>query len=156
MRLSEPNHDPRGSPETYDREIGVRAIVRFGVGLAMLAVVSGWVSWWVFDRLRRDEERRDSPPSPVVQREGAPHVPEPRLQTTPEQDLAAMRAEERVVLEGYAWVDRGRALARVPVELSMDILLQQGLPTRAGALAWHRPVWRDPTRARLAAPGVEP
>jgi hypothetical protein len=156
LRVSEQRPDPHGSHEAFDREIGVRGIVRFAIGMALIVVVSGLVSWWLFVRLRSDEERRDLPPSPIVQREGAPQVPEPRLQTTPEQDLAATRAQERALLDGYAWVDRNRAVARVPVEVSMHILLRQGLPTRTGAQEWHRPVWRDPTRTRHLRPEEQP
>ncbi len=99
--------------------------------------------------LRSNEESRDVPPTPIVQREGRAEIPEPRLQTTPEEDLKTMRAEIGELLGTYMWLDRDRGIARVPVETSMDILLERGLPTRPGAAAWQRPVWRDPTQVRL-------
>ncbi len=142
-------HGDDASHETFDREIGVGGIVRFGIGLALIVVVSGLVTWWIFVRLRGDEERRDLPPSPIVQREGVPEIPEPRLQTTPERDLAMLRAEEQRFLSTYAWIDRERGVARIPIERSIEILLGQGLPARANAEAWKRPVWRNPTHARL-------
>lgn len=149
--MTEQQPTPHEPHESFDNEIGVRNIARFGIGLGILIVVSGLVSWWVFAGLRRAEVRRDPLPSPIVQRQGTPEVPQPRLQTTPEQDLAALRAEERELLEGYAWLDRDAGVVRVPVALSIELLLQRGLPTRAGAPAWHRPVWRNPTHSRLHA-----
>jgi len=154
--MSEPRPDPHQAPQEFDREISVRGIMWFGVGLAVAVIVSGLISWWVFASLRRAERQHDLPPSPIVRREGTPAVPEPHLQTTPERDLAAMRAVERERLTRYAWLDRARGVARVPVERSMVLLLQQGLPTRPNAPDWSRPVWHDPTHAGGLAAEVQP
>ena len=40
--------------------------------------------------------------------------PEPRLQSDPTAQLAAQRAREQALLDGYAWVDRNAGIARVP------------------------------------------
>ena len=154
--MSEPHQDPHAPHDEFDREIGVGGIARFGLGLAIVIVISGLVTWWVFVRLRGDEESRDLPPSPIVQREGVPEIPEPRLQTTPERDLAALRAEERQWLESYAWMDRDAGIARIPIARAIELLLQRGLPTRSGAQAWQRPLWRNPTHTRLYPTEVEP
>jgi hypothetical protein len=56
--------------------------------------------------------------------------PEPRLQTHPVEDLAALRAREDAALHGYAWVDRDAGVTRIPVERAIEILVERGLPAR--------------------------
>jgi hypothetical protein len=46
----------------------------------------------------------------------------PRLQANPGADLAAERRREEGLLTGYAWVDRKRGIARIPVQRAMEIL----------------------------------
>ena len=59
--------------------------------------------------------RTTSPPIETV-------PPSPRLQANPNVDLAAERRREEGMLEGYAWVDRKRSIARIPVQRAMEIL----------------------------------
>ena len=141
-------------PEQFDREISIRPLVAFAIGLVVIIIVSGVAMWGLSVVLKAREEAQDRPLSPVVQREGAPPVPEPHLQTTPELDLKAMRAHEDSLLHSYAWVDREAGIARIPVERAMELLVQQGLPTRAEPLPWTRPgSWRDQSLQRLAREG---
>ena len=48
--------------------------------------------------------------------------PQPRLEANPAADLAAERRREEGMLEGYAWVDRERGVARIPVQRAMEVL----------------------------------
>lgn len=48
--------------------------------------------------------------------------PSPRLQANPAGDLATERRREEDMLAGYAWVDRKRGIARIPVQRAMEIL----------------------------------
>lgn len=146
-----PEHRNQGTHgEQFDREIGVRGIVWFAIGLAILIVVTGFGMWGMFVALRAREAARPSHVPPLVQEEGAPAVPEPHLQTTPELDLRAMRAAEDSLLHSFGWVDRGKGIARVPVDRAMEMILQEGLPTRAAPLPWVAPgTWRDPSLQRL-------
>ena len=52
--------------------------------------------------------------------------PNPRLQTSPEEDLARIEFEQRTALSGYAWVDRSKGLARIPIEEAMRIIAARG------------------------------
>ncbi len=61
---------------------------------------------------------------PLVQE--ARTFPAPRLQQNPEADLAAMLEEQRGRLTGYAWIDRERGIARIPIEEAMRRLAQAG------------------------------
>ena len=56
----------------------------------------------------------------------------PRLQVSPAQDLAAFRAQENAVLGSYGWIDSTNGVVRIPVQRAMDLLLEHGLPVRAG------------------------
>jgi len=46
------------------------------------------------------------------------------LQPDPARDAEAFTAQKRRLLEGYAWVDRERTVARIPIERAMALLAQ--------------------------------
>lgn len=58
-----------------------------------------------------------SPPRPFA---------EPRLQSDPAADLRGFQAEQRRQLTGYAWVDQGQGLVRIPIERAMDLIAARG------------------------------
>ncbi len=144
-----------GHGEIFDREIHVRGIAIFGIGLAILIVVSAVAMWGMFKVLLARQVAGDVPPSALVLQEGHLPVPQPHLQTTPEKDLLALRTREDSLLHSYGWVNEADAIARIPVDRAMELLLQGGLPTRAEPLPWTRPgTWRDPTQQRLQREGA--
>ena len=51
---------------------------------------------------------------------------EPQLQSNPRADLTELRAAQASRLHGYAWVDRGRGLARIPIEQAMALIAARG------------------------------
>lgn len=61
-------------------------------------------------------------PDPI--RQIATSVPEPRLQPTPQADLAAYRREKTLALRRYGWLDAEHRYAQVPVERAMALLLE--------------------------------
>jgi hypothetical protein len=62
-----------------------------------------------------------------------PTPPGPRLQIDPKADLTALRAAEQRQLETYGWVDPDKHVVRIPIEQSMQLLVQRGLPGWPGA-----------------------
>lgn len=48
------------------------------------------------------------------------------LQAAPERDIAAFRAEKQRLLDQYAWVDRDRGIARIPIAEAMELLARSG------------------------------
>lgn len=62
-----------------------------------------------------------------------PLPPEPRLETAPRLDLSIYLDEQRSQLATYGWTDRQNGIVRIPIERAMQLLLQQGLPTRAAS-----------------------
>ena len=53
-------------------------------------------------------------------------VPEPRLQRAPARDLDAFLREQKARLTGYAWIDREKGIARMPIEEAMRRLAVRG------------------------------
>ena len=69
------------------------------------------------------EERKQGAPSTLAgTRSNIP--PEPRLQSTPFDDLKRMRAEEDAALTTYGWVDKQAGIVRIPIERALDIAAQ--------------------------------
>ena len=68
------------------------------------------------------------PPAAGIQNAGgyAP-TPKPELSPDPMAALAAVRAEEAERLHGYAWVDRGAGVVRIPIERAMDLVAGRGV-----------------------------
>ena len=53
--------------------------------------------------------------------------PEPRLEQNPQIDSARLVAEATDRLEQYGWVAQRDGIAHIPVERSMELLLQKGV-----------------------------
>jgi hypothetical protein len=53
--------------------------------------------------------------------------PEPRLEQNPEVDGNRLVAEATERLEGYGWVAQRDGIAHIPVERSMELLLEKGV-----------------------------
>ena len=52
--------------------------------------------------------------------------PEPSLQKRPQDDLKRFELEQRMSLSGYAWVDRSKGIARIPIDDAMRIVSNRG------------------------------
>jgi hypothetical protein len=52
--------------------------------------------------------------------------PSPRVQTHQAEQRRELLAAQRQQLTGYAWVDSGKTLVRIPIERAMDIIAQRG------------------------------
>jgi hypothetical protein len=57
----------------------------------------------------------------------------PLLQIAPTDDLKKFRSQEDAELHTYGWIDRTSGVVRVPIERAMELVLERGLPTRAGS-----------------------
>ncbi len=96
--------------------------------------------------------------SPVVDTKALP--PEPRLQysnihkSTEYEDLATMRQHEDSVLNGYAWVDRGAGVVRMPVETAIDVVAERGVGAAKPAAAVANATAPAADTAKPAAPAA--
>jgi hypothetical protein len=141
---------PHGSlenPEVAHEEsdINVRAILWF-VGILVATTLTIHLTMYgLFVGLDRFDARNDPPASPLMAPAGQ-LPPEPRLQTTPWEDLKKFRADEDLHLHSYGWVDKTAGVAHLPIDKAKALLLQRGLPTRETS--------SDPTQGtRVAASG---
>lgn len=124
------------------------AINKFGIGLVILCIFSFLLLTGVFKYFLARETAGQKARAGV--HAGVPRIPpEPRLQSTPVKDLAAIRAEEDAVLNGYAWVDKEKGIVRIPVDRAIDILAQRGLPARPGEGAQSASSATVPTESSL-------
>jgi hypothetical protein len=123
-------HNPEVHHEHSD--INVRAILGFVIVLAVTAAVVQVAMYGLFKVFDRMEVASDPTVSPL-NRPVAVVPPDPRLQTTPWQDLKAFRATEEQALHSYGWVDRNAGVVSLPIDRAKELLLERGLPTRSGA-----------------------
>ena len=100
-----------------------RPILKFGAGIAVFALLAVAATLGVFKGLAALERRSDPPPPPLARAEGRA-FPEPRLQTTPLQDLDAIRAQEKDLLDGAGWADQAGGAARIPIDDAIALYVQ--------------------------------
>ncbi|MBZ9657684.1 hypothetical protein LB523_01405 [Mesorhizobium sp. ESP-6-4] len=107
-------------PET--RDVQPRVLLAFGGGLLLFIALAAIGVKLVFNT------------APTWLPLPANTNPEnPDLQTTPQQDLTALRAEEDRQLKTLGWVDRNAGIARIPIDDAMWAVVSHGLPD------WSRP-----------------
>ncbi len=131
-------------PATTGTDVNMQAIVRFGIGLALTAASVSALLFFFMQILGKRAAARD-PESPPVAISGerepdqgsALRTPEGgvSLQRQPYRDLEELRRHESEIVSKYAWIDEGAGRIRIPVEYAMRLLVQRGLPVRAGTPA---------------------
>jgi hypothetical protein len=121
-----------GPPESgdgkVDGELDFRGILVFAGGLLAVTLVVMGLMWGVAVLLKGSLARKDPAPPALAEAREARVPPGPNLQPNPTADLAAFRAAEDAELATWAWVDREKAVARVPVERALEIVAARGLP----------------------------
>jgi hypothetical protein len=124
--------DENRRPGHEERDVNIRSITKTGIALALLIVGSLFLVWFVFDALlRRPADQRRVSPGAAQDVRRLP--PEPRLQSSPTEDLQQMLAAEQRILNSYAWLDGNQGAARIPVSVAMDLVAQRGLPVLPAA-----------------------
>jgi hypothetical protein len=112
------------------KDINPRSTLWFGVWVLVIMVVVAFLMKPLYDVLVAREVATqpkaayvDDPDPKAIE------PPAPRLQVTPERDLAALRAQEDAILASYAWIEKDRGIVRIPIEEAMRIVAENGLPT---------------------------
>jgi hypothetical protein len=121
--------------ERFDRELDLKAIVGFAVGLVLFTTAASGLLWYFAKFLRGHEEAKDPPPPALTSARAPFSPPLPRLQTDPARDIAELRAAEDAVLDSYGWVDRESAVARIPIERAISLMVGDAGPAAAVAAA---------------------
>ena len=125
----QPRNATPTSPRHAEYEVQLRPIVTFGLGLVVLTGLVLVLLIWLFNAFATRQARREIPPSPLASVQQLP--PEPRLQVAPAQELQQLRAEEDAILHSYGWVDQAAGIVRMPIERSIELLVERGLPARS-------------------------
>ena len=133
--MSEIYDAPHTAPEGQSRgheatDIRVRPFVMVGIGLVVVVAIISLVLWGLFNWANARLAAGDPRPGPMARTTQVP--PAPRLQVSPRQEWGQMLAEQRQQLESYGWVDQNAGRARIPIERAMELVLERGLPARAG------------------------
>jgi hypothetical protein len=144
------------SPEEFDRDLDLKAIIWTTVGIAGMTIVSA-VLMVVMMRLFSHADARQGASLPAPPPVAAPAPPEPRLQESARADMDAMRAREELDLEHAYWLDARQGTVRLPIEVAIDLVAARGLPA-APATGASTSIDRGPTNqvspgTVLPAPG---
>jgi hypothetical protein len=109
------------------RDVIVRPIVGFCIGLLLLVVLTFWVTRALFDYFAA-REARSTAPAASMNTERSQLPPEPRLQVKPVQDLKQVRDAEESILHSYGWANQQSGTVRIPIERAMQLIAKRGLP----------------------------
>ena len=126
--LPEKSDNPEIVHEESDVNVG--AILRFGIGLAAVALVVHVFLWWLLGVYERQQNGAQAQAFPMAAGQQNRLPPSPRFQENPQQELQDLRAKQRGVLEEYSWVNKEAGIARIPIEEAMKIVVERGLPVR--------------------------
>jgi hypothetical protein len=127
-----PPHERGVHPRQVDRDIDLKGVAATVIGILVGTVVAAALMWVFFASLVESAEEEEGAVASAVRQIPAEPPPGPRLQASPEQELAAMRAEEDRWLSSYGWSEGGGGRVRIPVELAMEMVAAQGVPGRRG------------------------
>lgn len=116
-----------------ESDVNVSAILRYGMGLAVIAAVVHLFLWWLLGVYERQHDRAQTQVYPMAAGQQDRLPPSPRFQENPQQELQDLRAKQRALLEGYSWVNKEAGIARIPIEDAMKMIVERGLPAREAA-----------------------
>jgi hypothetical protein len=123
-----PERNPSVAFEPTEED--VKAVSGFGIGLAIGIVVVVFAMWGLFEWFYAREDRAYPAVTPAVASEKPQLPPEPRLQAVPRIDLRSLHEGEDQILTGYAWVDPGHGIVRIPIDQAIKIVAAKGLPSK--------------------------
>jgi hypothetical protein len=130
--MTEHAHGGLVNPEVAHEssDISIKGVVWFVIILAGTAIAIQIAMYVMFIALDKIEVRNDPYVTPIDYTAGQ-IPPEPRLQTTPWEDLKQFVGSEQDYLNSYGWVDQGTGQVHIPIERAKELLLQRGIPARA-------------------------
>jgi hypothetical protein len=150
-------------------DINITKLVVFALGLAGITAAVAVLMWGLFWFLERQAASRDvaASPSPLAapaaqmpaKMPGATEfspTPGPRLLTNEYAVLGQHRRNEEQRLTGYGWTDEKAGVARMPVSEAKKLILERGLPVRAGdpvdpSLGTRRPARGESSSGRISS-----
>jgi len=112
------------------RDISVRATAIFLAvlqGTMFACCVMGYIFYRVYAHWLKSSA---APISPLAVYTVNP--PEPRLQIDSTGDYARYKEIQTELLDSYGWIDPRAGAVRLPIERAKQLLLERGVPARAG------------------------
>jgi hypothetical protein len=131
--MDKPHNGSATTPgyETSDANAG--GAFKFLMALGIVLVATALVCWGMFRYFSAHDMDRAASDSPFA---GTRQLPlGPQLQVNPREDWLKFREEQEQTLETYAWENRSAGIARVPIEVAMDLLVKKGLPVQGAPQA---------------------
>lgn len=116
-----------------ESDVNVGAIIRFGLGLLLIAAFIHVFLWWLQGTYSRQNQRAQTQVYPLAAGQQDRLPPSPRFQENPQQELQDLLAKQGALLDGYGWVNKEGGVARIPIEDAMKMVVERGLPTRETA-----------------------
>ncbi len=129
------HHEGGGGIRFEPSDVEPRAIVRFGIILAVVTTLVALALVYYLRFMLAQELAQDPPPAPLARYEAGRLPPEPRLQRYPFADVEQLRGQEAALLGSYGWVDQKAGVVRIPIEEAMRLVAQRGLPVRTASPA---------------------
>ena len=123
-------HDNENHGVRYEKEdINERSTFWFGFWILVLMVSVSLLLKPLYNLLVARGVETQAPAAYVAESDPAAlEPPGPRLQVRPELELAVIRAQEDAILSSYAWVEKDRGIARIPIDEAVRIVAERGLP----------------------------
>lgn len=130
--MADSKHSPppaNPNPDWQDRDIRLTPLV-YSLILILVIIAATMVGMGIlFKSYSSRLQASDVPVSPLAVERTIPEGV-PLLQVAPLAELAEhTAAEDRLLLE-YGWTDQELGIARIPVARAMELVAEQGLPTR--------------------------
>jgi len=121
-------HDDKHEIDYERSDVDTETVIHAGLGIAIVSIAAAVVVLLLFNFLLERARQADRPNPGLARHEQGRQAPEPRLQEMPFKDIDGLRRDEKLVLDGYAWVDKAKGVAQIPVGEAMKIVAQKGLP----------------------------
>lgn len=110
--LREPPFGHESPGVNTPRVLGIVGILGVMVVVAVVSIYLALTFWIMPEHAQLESRPAILPPAP-------------RLQPHPKTDLDELRAQKGALLLGYAWTDKTRDFARIPIQRSMQIYAQE-------------------------------
>lgn len=113
-----------------ESDVNVGAILRYGLGLFLVAVLVHAFLWWLLGIYEGQHERAQTQVYPMAAGQQDRLPPAPRLQNNPQQELRELLAQQKALLAGQSPANKDAGVRRMPIDDAMKMVIEQGLPVR--------------------------
>ena len=112
-------------------DISISALWKQGLYLVIVCVAVWFAMAGLFKLVIGRLNDRD-PQVSTLARPSGELPPEPRLLTNEPLNLQQFKTQESQRMQGYGYVDQAAGTVHLPIDRAKELLLQHGLPVRAG------------------------